>query len=333
MILRVAMAIVLLGGLAAGCAGSNEPIVAEVVKDYRTGELVHADHGVLLYGQDVLATPGQTVSLAARLRSPKIAVGIAGVTISFYEGGRLLGSAVTDGHGKAGIDYTASAGQHVIAVVPTRLPAHINKDYAHADKARAALLVDAQPAEAKFAVIDIDHTLLDDDWIDALVKPDAPALPHAVEVMKRIAQKYRVIYLTHRPRVLTAKSKQWLQDQAFPRGVVIASSGRQAFESNRDYKTAVLAELRRKHPGLEIGVGDQTSDIAAYVANGMTAYYLGQCQPTPQARRELAQDTLAMPQKEKIQAVRNWQQIERGIFDHERFTVEAFVREIGKSGP
>ncbi len=328
---RAAMAGTIWLVLSAGCSGNLH--LVDLFKDYRTGTMIDADHGVLLYGLDLVTTPDSRVQLRARLRSPRSLRGIMGVRISFHEDGRLLGEAITRESGVAEIDCSiGSAGPHLIDIVPTELPRGLDADYNHALEARARMLVDAEPADAKFVVIDLDHTLVDASGGSVLIRKDSPALAGAVEAMGRIGQSYHVIYLTHRPQAMTAKSRQWLWEHKLPIGVLLTAPGRQFLEANKKFKSAVLAKLRESHPGIEIGVGDQASDAAAYLENDMTPYLIPQCKPNPVACRKLARDVLALPGKDRIQVVTGWAQIERGIFDHERFTAEEFAKGMQKAG-
>ena len=326
---RAAMTAIILSGLLAGCSGNFHLI--DFLKDYHSGVMVDADHGVLLYGLDMLTTPGSRVQLQARLRSPKSFEGIEGVRISFQENGRLLGEAITDENGVAEIDCSiGSAGPHMIDIVPTKLPRDIDEDYNQALQARARMLVDAEGADTKFIVVDLDHTLVDASGANVLINSDSKELAGAAEAMRRIGESYHAIYLTHRPQMMTVKSRQWLREHKLPLGVLLSAPGRQILVANEKFKSAVLAELRKSHPGIEIGVGDEASDAAAYLENGMTAYLIPHCKPDPKACRKLGGEILALPDHDRIQAVTAWDQIVEGILNHRRFTAEEFVNRLEK---
>jgi hypothetical protein len=328
---RVAMAGTVLMALLTGCSGNFH--LGEFIKLFRSGAMVDADHGVLLYGLDMLTTPGSRVQLKARLRSPRSLEGIEGVRISFRENGRLLGEAITDESGVVEIDCSiGAAGPHMIDIVPTKLPRTIDEDYNQTLQARARMLVDAQPADAKFIVVDLDHTLVDAGGGNVLIESDSREMGHAVDVMRRIGESYHVIYLTHRPRAMTSKSGQWLREHKMPLGVLLSAPGESFLESNEKYKSAALAELRKTYSCIEIGVGDQASDAAAYLANNMTPYLMPHCKSNPDACRKLAREILALPHQDRIQVVTGWEQIELGILNHQRYGVEEFTRGLEKVG-
>jgi hypothetical protein len=325
----MAIAGTLLLALLSGCNGDS--LFVNFLRLYHSGAMIDADHGVLLYGPDILTTPGSRVQLEARLRSPRSLEGVEGVRISFSENGRLLGEAITDEKGAARIDCSIrTAGPHVIDIVPTKLPRDIDDDYNQALQARARMLVEADPPDTKFIVVDLDHTLVDAGGGSVLVKSDSREMSHAVDAMRRIGESYHVIYLTHRPQAMTVKSGLWLRDHNLPVGVLISARGKEMLESNEKYKSAVLAELRASHAGLEIGVGDEASDAAAYVENDMTAYLMPHCKPNPEDRHKLAREILALPHQDRVQAVTGWEQIEQGILNHRRFPAEEFAKSLAK---
>jgi hypothetical protein len=325
----MAIAGTILLALLTGCSGDFH--LMDFLRLYHSGAMIDADHGVVLYGLDILTTPGSRVQLQARLRSPRSLEGIEGVRISFSENGRLLGEAITDESGVAAIDCSIrTAGAHVIDIVPTKLPRDIDDDYNQALHARARMLVDAQAAGAKFIVVDLDHTLVDASGGNVLTKSDSREMAHAVDVMGRIGESYHVIYLTHRPQAMTVKSGLWLKDHHLPVGVLISARGKEMLESNEKYKSAVLAELRASYAGLEIGVGDEASDATAYVENGMTAYLMPHCNPDTDACRKLAREILALPHKDRVQVVTGWEQVEQGILNHRRFPAEDYAKGLEK---
>lgn len=315
--------------LLTGCSGNFHLI--DFLKLYHSGAMVDADHGVLLYGVDMLTPPGSRVQLQARLRSPRSLEGIEGVRISFVENGLLLGEATTDEKGVAEIDCSIrTAGPHVINIVPTKLPRDLDEDYNQALQARARMLVVADPPDTKFIVVDLDHTLVDASGGNVLMKSDSREMALAGEVMRRIGQSYHVIYLTHRPQAMTVKSGLWLKEHNLPVGVLLSARGKEVLESNEKYKSAVLAELRASHGNLEIGVGDEASDARAYMENDMTVYLIPHCKPAPDACRKLAKELLALPHQDRVQVVTGWEQIEQGILNHRRFTAEEFVKGLEK---
>ena len=71
-----------------------------------------SDQGVVFYAFDTLAYPNQPVDLVAQLLSAHDMGAIAGATVSFYDGEKLLGEADTDKKGRATIQWTPPASKH-----------------------------------------------------------------------------------------------------------------------------------------------------------------------------------------------------------------------------
>ena len=70
----------------------------------------------------------------------------------------------------------------------------------------APLLVAARAKEESFVVIDLDHTVVDSSFFRVLTFGAKP-MADSVAVTNRIVQLYNIIYLTHRPDLMTRKSK------------------------------------------------------------------------------------------------------------------------------
>jgi len=137
-----------------------------------------------------------------------------------------------------------------------------------------------------------------------------------------------VIYLTHRPEVLTARTKQWLRENDFPPGAVLTAAKHQTVEDNGKFKSARLAALRKEFPGVAIGVGDLVTDAQAYLDNGMTAYLIPQLGSSPTDDLALAGKVRSLPAQDRLQVVSDWAQIGQGVLDGSRFTAEAFARKL-----
>lgn len=301
----------------------------DLLSDYRSGAMVAADHGVLFYGQDVIAHPGQKVTLRAVICSPRSMDGIEGVEVAFALNGRHLGVSTTDGKGMALLSWVVPPqGYYRIQIQPISLPRNLDEDYKDALDARAGFLVTAREPDTPIIVVDLDHTVVAGGWVDVLTKDDPARMAHAAEVLNRLARKYQMVYLTQRPDFLTRKSQQWLASGRFPPGPVLPCDIRQSLKDNAKMKSVRISLIRSQYPNVQIGVGDQLTDAQAYLENGLTAYLIPHYENTPRGMRATARQIRTLPNSPKVQVVTNWEQIERGILQDERFEAQTFAAQL-----
>src|SRR5688572_2735795 len=101
--------------------------------------------------EDLLALPNSRIRLVARVERYIIRFvdpPVRGATVEFFEGDKLLGSAVTDASGFASIEVDVGGpGRRRFRIVTRR--------------AEQALVVDVLPPDAPILVLDIDHTITD----------------------------------------------------------------------------------------------------------------------------------------------------------------------------
>ena len=150
----------------------------------------------------------------------------------------------------------------------------------------------------------------------------------SVEVAGRIAGRYTIVYLTHRPDLLTRKSKSWLTGNKYPAGPLMLSTLRQAFGDSGKYKTARITAIRKAYPNVRIGIGDKLSDAGAYVENGLTAYLIPHYKEKPKDMRKLAGKIDDLPDKGRLNVVSGWRMIEAGIFDGRRSPPGRFANHL-----
>lgn len=240
-----------------------------------------------LTAEDLLARPGSRIRLVARLERYVIRFvdpPVRGATLEFFDGHAKLGSAVTDARGFASIEVDAGpAGRRRFRVVSRR--------------AEEALVVGVFASDTPVLVLDLDHTLSDigtTRFAFALNRNIRP-LPDAIDVVKRLASRYEIVYLTARDHSFLAKTRDWLRLHGLPDGPVFLR--RRRFWSQRagDHKLERLAELKRTHR-LVAGVGDLPIDAKAYLANGMAAILID-----PRG---------ALPDIEGAVRVRSWREVE-----------------------
>ncbi|MFA6134847.1 MAG: hypothetical protein WC869_12595 [Phycisphaerae bacterium] len=287
--------------------------------------LLGARQGKLFYAYDVLTPPHREVTLSARLQKSTLGK-IKEIPVGFYDsGGRLLGVAKTDSHGRANFPWQGGpVGDYRFTARVMDSPRAARK---HVDELNPApLLVAARDPNSPIVIIDLDHTIVAGGAWDAMKDYPPPAMPGAREVTRRITKDYVIVYLTYRPDVLTDKSRRWLDCQGFPSGPLVASTMHALLENDsEEFKSQALANIRKDFPNLRIGIGDRASDAQAYVDSGMVAYLIPHYKEDPAKMRDMAEDIRKLDNRGKMQAVRDWKQIERGIFDHEIFTPQAYA--------
>lgn len=294
---------------------------------YNSGSMVAADHGILFHGDDMLAYPGQTVELVTRVQSPRSFEGVGGVTIDYYQGETRIGSAMTMPDGFARIRWQAPAeGTYLISARPTNLLKAVDSGYRQAPQAACWMVVSVRPRDAAFIVVDLDHTVVDDGMFKVLTSDQPKAMPKSADVLNRLSRQFSIIYLTQRPDELARKSKVWLQANRFPLAPLLTAGVGNSLKDAAKVKGARLALLRERFPNVVVGVGDQMTDVQAYMANKMSAYLLPEIKGGRGELQRKAADIRGLSSSPRVQVVENWEQIELSILEGKRFTPEAFAR-------
>jgi hypothetical protein len=298
-----------------GWAEAIRPAAGEVFLD--------AENGAVFHALDTLAYPRQPVELVAQLRSAAGLKPIAGATIAFTRGDWVAGRITTDANGVAAMRWTPpETGNYSFEASIVAVP---NENFRDMLGVKASLLVAARD-KALQVVVDLDHTVVDSSFFDVMVS-GGKCMADSVEVLGRVSKRYGIIYLTHRPDLLTRKSKSWLADNGYPSGPLLVSEMKDLPDSGK-FKSAKLAVLRRDFPGVAIGIGDKLSDAQGYVDNGMSAYLIPDYKKNPKDMRALAAEIRALRGQGRLQVVDNWRQIEQGIFSGKQFPPEDFAREL-----
>lgn len=304
-----------------GEAGGIRGIVASAA-----GSILGAERGVIFYAYDTLAYPHQSVHLAARAQSAENLKGLIGARIGFFNGqSRLVGDAYTGPGGHAIVSWTPPGeGNFNFTARILAAPEGAKQHKEITEVTPAPLLVAARDKETPFVVIDLDRTIVQSGFWRVLLG-GAKVAPDSVEVVNRIAGQYAVIYLTHRPDLLTSRSKSWLREHGYAPGPLLVSDLGAAFGDSGRFKTAKLAAIREAFPNVAIGIGDRVSDAQAYAANGLTAYLLVRYKSKPQDMRRLAGQIRQLGGNGRIQVVSGWREVEAGIFHGRRFPPEAYA--------
>jgi len=290
-------------------------------------QILAAQEGILFFGYDTLAYPEKSVELTARMISFRSLEpqGVEGVSIGFYHDDELVEAAETDSDGRARITWTPPApGHYWFEMKVLQWP----EDAKAVELDPASLLVACYGQEKKLVVIDLDHTLVASSFARVLLG-GAQRMPDSVRVTQRIAKDCGIVYLTDRPDLLAARSKQWLEQNDYPEGPVLLSTITNQFSGAGEFKTSKLSEVRDAYPNLKIGIGDKTSDAQAYVDNKLTAYLIPHYDSDDlQSMREKAEEISRIRGRGRLQVVSNWQQIEAGIFAGQTYPPERFIRQL-----
>lgn len=231
---------------------------------------------VLLAGEDVLAQPGETVEVKARLQQRNLPIfkDIEKVPIHF----RLIASPpgaevtleeqkITDDEGAASVFLPVPReGTYKIEVLYSGSRQFESKD--------DVITILAVGPKKPVAVFDLDYTLTKHNWINQ-PKTIEPYDQDTVRVVNEISKKYAVVYLSGRPQPVHRASRRWLEMNGFPDGPILLwyPSKFRWLETNR-YKKDILQSLHDKGFNLVLGVGDRKADAKIYNQVGMRAIVL-----------------------------------------------------------
>ena len=221
-----------------------------------------------LSGYDVLALPGEAAVLRTKAEKHsrvRFRPDIEGEAIEFHAGGKLLGSAKTDGDGVAALPHKFEK--------PGRYMVTVRFGAASKYAAEDALLVEVRNATTRLIVCDIDHTIADVSAAKFVFKKNekVPALPGSPEALARLAKHAQIIYITARDDALLRKTRDWLALRKFPRAPVFFWDFGGKKLSHEKYKTREIAAIKKRFPNTVAGVGDKVGDARAYLANGLRA--------------------------------------------------------------
>jgi len=270
-------------------------------------------------GYDQLTTPGEAVVLQTRLQAGDLLTNQPGYTIKYFLGPDLYAAALTDQDGYARASFTAERpGDYIFKAQPAPT------GFSQAPPEPMDIFIASRPADTPLLIVDLDQTVVESGFKQVLFGQPKP-MANSVRVMQRLAKDYTVVYLTNRSEYFGPKSKQWLADNGYPRAPMLLSSLKDFAGGSKQFKSTRLAEIHKQFTHIRIGVGDKISDTQAYQANGAQAYLIVQTQTlkTPQEMLDLAADIRTLPAT--VQVVSSWDQIERGIFDGQKFPPSAMV--------
>ncbi len=278
----------------------------------------------LLTTFDALARPGEEVTLRARLQAGDLLSAKSGYVVRFRRESEFFKAAETGRDGIAAVSFTPpQAGDYRFSVEVSP------SGFADQPPAPRPLLVACRAAEAPMLVVDMDKTLVASGFEQVLIGQPEP-MPDSPAVMKRLAERYTIVYLTHRPDYFGPKSKAWLAEQGYPSGPVLLSNVGEFLSGSGAFKSAVLEQLKKRFSRIEIGIGDKVSDAQAYLDNGLKAFLILQISPqaSSQQLRQQAESIRALP--EAAQVVTGWNQIGKAVFEGGSFGRSRMVEELTK---
>jgi uncharacterized membrane protein YkoI len=123
-------------------------------------------------------------------------------------------------------------------------------------------------------IVDIDETISITDYPSlffGIGTDESRPYEYAQDVLTKLSQQFHLMYLTARPQWLTGETRKWLTERGFPPGTVLTTARMLDVYWPGSFKKRAVATLRHTSPNLLIGIGDRSTDVAAYVANGMLA--------------------------------------------------------------
>lgn len=304
-----------------GARGSGIGGLIRHVAGATTDYMLAAEHGAVFHTYDVLAYPGSKAHLAARLRYSRNLNPISDVKITFYHGRRIIGSDETGSDGVASVKW--KVGRVGTYHVSARITEVDRDNQALLRVSPSPLLVSVRNKDTPFLVVDLDRTVVGSSFLSVLTG-DARAMSDSVSVLNRLARTDAIIYLTHRPALMTRRSKQWLQTNGFPPGPVLLSSFRGFFLGSKKYKSARLADLRKAYPNVRVGIGDKPGDAQAYVDSNMIAYLIPHYKHNAKDMRKAAKRIGELRGRGRLHVVDGWRQVERSLTHGHRFPPDPF---------
>ena len=151
-----------------------------------------------------------------------------------------------------------------------------------------------------YAVIDVDGVLADvrhrlrhldrrpKDWEAFFAAaPDDPPLEAGLDVARRLAEVYEVVYLSGRPERCRADTVAWFEQHGLPPGELLLRP-RRDFRPSKDYKVSVLRRLSERSP-VAVLVDDDPAVLGAAREAGydvLPATWMGEAPLLHEAQEE-----------------------------------------------
>ncbi|NLE30501.1 MAG: hypothetical protein GX629_12625 [Phycisphaerae bacterium] len=226
----------------------------------------------LLTAEDVICSENETPALTAKLEERGIFIfnkPIPHQNVEFFLNDEWLGEGKTN-----------EAGYVKISCPPEQPEATIIRIICHGgadEPIETTATIFTWSKNDPILVADIDDTLCQTQQgllIGFSYDDGSSPLPGASETMNELAQSFRIIYLTARPRELIAKTKRWLKNNNFPDGPVLTWDIDSDPWSQLGYKQRRLDQLTENFSNITIGIGNTPKDITAYRDHGMFCIFI-----------------------------------------------------------
>lgn len=279
-----------------------------------------AEHGTIFYAEDIITPPKKPVELTARVLSVAKKAAAKNVTVEFSRGDKRLGLAQTGEDGNARLTWMpGDEGDYPLTAKIAAVPQGAGLEEM-LKVTPASLLVSVRDKDTRVIVIDLDHTVVDAGFFRVLVSNPKP-MAGSAKLIEDLAKKgYGIVYLTHRPNLMTVKSKKWLGRHGFLHAPLLTSTFRQSVGDGGEFKAARIEALRKSFPKTNIGIGDKFSDAEAYIANGLTAYLIPDYDRDTDDEEDLRKLAKRIRKIDKrIQVVDGWEDVRAGILQGKKF--------------
>ncbi len=218
------------------------------------------DRRQLMLPEDTATAPGKSLKLRVIVRKdvfPLVDPPLGGVEVKLKRGEQTI-TARTNNQGIAEFEALAfDEGLHVLPIECGGTPDEI--------------IVAATPKP--LLIVDIDGTIARCSQFTFLFKETrhVKVMKGALEALKALQEKYQIVYLTARDRILREKTARWLAMNGFPKAPLLVRRRRYWEQKAREHKIERLKEL--VDVTIAAGIGDTKSDVEAYAAVGAKALH------------------------------------------------------------
>lgn len=150
------------------------------------------------------------------------------------------------------------------------------------DRSSTELALEVLAKDGAIVVTDIDGTLTLSDLSNskATANGSPSRLPGSAELLQTFfKQGYAIAYLNVRPEWMTQASREWLEAEGFPPGVVIGSQERVKAAAELTFKKQALEQLKAATKRVPcFAFGSKLSDVQSYQSAGISpgrTYFYG----------------------------------------------------------
>jgi hypothetical protein len=280
----------------------------------------------LLIGYDSLAQPDKPVTLAARVVDNVSDQPVADVSVGFYRGRELLGVGQTDSDGLAQVAWTPTQ------VGTTRLDARVvevepGMDQRIRELPDTPMRITCLASDAAICLVDTDRTFFDGPFRKALggKRPDSKASKALAAVDRRFA----LVYLVEDPVVLSGPARRWLRRHSMPDAPMLPVSHDRRFGDVAYYKTGDAAAIKRRFPNVVAGVAGSSAQAGRMLQEGLRTILIVHYEDDEADEiRDAIQEIRGVRGRGRLEAVQDWEGVQRALADRERFDADELVRDL-----